>query len=138
MRYHGLKMSVLQSARSLTGASEGNGLAIYRIKAFFMHEHEREAARDAASKSVIKDPEWTPGYVVGVIDEQDIPGLAKKGLVITPVEKIEDEPDAGALLVARPTTSSRRMRRGAPARGTRLLGTTSANPDLTSLTISVF
>ena len=31
----------------------------YRIKAYFMHEHEQEAAKTAVATSVIAEAEWT-------------------------------------------------------------------------------
>src|SRR5262245_36363034 len=66
-------------------------MARYRVKAFFMHEREKDAAETAAKQSLITSAEWTEGYVLGVVDERDIPKLAKQGLVITPVEKVERE-----------------------------------------------
>jgi len=60
----------------------------YRIKAYFMHEHEQDAAKEAVDASVITDAEWTPGYVMGVVHEPRIESLSKQGLVISLVEKI--------------------------------------------------
>src|SRR5688500_16982841 len=60
----------------------------YRIKAYFMHEHEEDAAKDAVAESVIRDAEWTPGYVMGLVDESAIKSLSKKGLVVSLVEEI--------------------------------------------------
>ena len=64
-------------------------MAKYRIKAYFMHEHEAQAAQDAVDASVISEPEWTRGYLMGVVDGSKIKSLTKKGLVISAVEKIE-------------------------------------------------
>ena len=44
-------------------------MAKYRVKAYFMHEHEQEAATKAAEANIIEGAEWTPGYVLGVVDE---------------------------------------------------------------------
>jgi subtilisin family serine protease len=55
-----------------------------------MHEHEEAAAKQAAAESVIESAEWTPGYVMGVVDESAIAGLKKKGLVVTVVETLTD------------------------------------------------
>lgn len=66
----------------------------YRIKAYFMHEHEQSAAKKAADASVLADVEWTPGYVMGVINESEIESLSKQGLVISLVEKIESADEA--------------------------------------------
>ena len=60
----------------------------YRVKAYFMHEHERDAAKEAVDTSLIADAEWTPSYVMGVVDEHEIESLSKKGLVVSLVEKI--------------------------------------------------
>ena len=60
----------------------------YRIKAYFMHEHEQDAAKEAVTASVIKNAEWTAGYVMGVVDKAAIKSLSKKGLVISLVEEI--------------------------------------------------
>ena len=60
----------------------------YRIKAYYMHEHERASAQKAADSSLIADAEWTPGYVMGVVDESSIKSLSKKGLVVSLVEKV--------------------------------------------------
>jgi len=60
----------------------------YRIKAYFMHEHEKEAAQKAVDSAVIADAEWTPGYVMGIVDKPKIKSLSKKGLVISIVEDV--------------------------------------------------
>jgi hypothetical protein len=61
----------------------------FRVKAFFMHEDEETAARDAQNSGILTDTDWTAGYVLGVIDEQHIQQLVVRGLVVTPVEQIE-------------------------------------------------
>jgi hypothetical protein len=64
-------------------------MAKFRVKAFFMHEREKAAAEQAEKDHVITDTEWTDGYLMGVVDESEILGLAEKGLVITPIESVE-------------------------------------------------
>jgi serine protease AprX len=64
-------------------------MAIYRVKVFFMHENELDAAKQAEGAKTITDTEWTEGYVIGLIDEAHVAGLAKQGLVITPIERVE-------------------------------------------------
>ena len=54
-------------------------MATYRVKAFFMHESERDAAERAEQAKVITEAEWTDGYVIGVIDEKQVAGLVKGG-----------------------------------------------------------
>jgi subtilisin family serine protease len=88
-------------------------VALFRVKAFFIHEHEADAARDAERTSALTETEWTDGYVLGVIDEKYIPRLARRGLVITPVEKVEIESPATA------TPSMRRSMRSFASRGKR-------------------
>jgi serine protease AprX len=78
----------------------------YRVKAFFMHEREQQAAADAEQAATLSDCEWTDGYVIGVIDEPEIARLRQQGLVITPIE-IVDVPEEGA-----PITRSARSTRG--------------------------
>jgi hypothetical protein len=60
----------------------------YRIKAYFMHDSEQAAARQAVDSAAIADAEWTDGYVMGVVDETEIENLSKQGLVISLVEQI--------------------------------------------------
>jgi hypothetical protein len=69
-------------------------MAKFRVKAFFMHESELATAKRAEDLNVITDTEWTDGYLMGVIDEADIQGLAQQGLVITPIEILETRDDA--------------------------------------------
>lgn len=76
----------------------------YRVKAFFVHESELDAARVAEQAATITDTEWTDGYVIGVIDQADVAGLVNKGLVVTPIERIEVAPRSGL----RPTRSGLR------------------------------
>ena len=64
-------------------------MALYRVKVFFMHEHERAAAAAAERAAALTETEWTDGYVMGVIDEGAISGLTDQGLVITPIEMLE-------------------------------------------------
>ena len=64
-------------------------MTTYRVKVFFMHENELDAAKQAEVAKTITDTEWTEGYVLGVIDEAHAAGLAKQGLVITPIERVE-------------------------------------------------
>ena len=79
----------------------------YRVKAYFMHEHEERAAREAASNALIESPEWTSGYVMGVVDQSDIGKLQANGLVVTPIEKITPTPakKAGTKKRAQPQLS---------------------------------
>jgi subtilisin family serine protease len=60
----------------------------YRIKAYFMHEHEHDVAQKAVDKSIISDAEWTPAYVMGVVDKSKIKSLTKQGLAVSVVEEI--------------------------------------------------
>jgi serine protease AprX len=78
-------------------------MAQFRVKAFFMHEHEAAAAKRAEEASIITDTEWTDGYVMGIVDESQIAQLVGQGLVITPVEQIETEATA-------PSTTTRSVR----------------------------
>jgi hypothetical protein len=71
-------------------------MAKFRVKAFFMHEHEAAAAKRAEEASAITDTEWTDGYVIAVVDESEIPALVRQGLVITPIEIVETSGDPGA------------------------------------------
>jgi subtilisin family serine protease len=64
-------------------------MTTYRVKAFFMHENELDAAKRAEVAKTITDTEWTEGYVIGLIEEGHVAGLAKQGLVITPIERVE-------------------------------------------------
>jgi subtilisin family serine protease len=66
----------------------------FRVKAYFMHEHEHDAAQKAVETSVITDAEWTDGYVMGVVDEAGIKALSKKGLVVSLVEQITSAEEA--------------------------------------------
>ena len=63
-------------------------MARYRVKAYFMHESEEAAAKKAVDDSLLESPEWTPGYVMGVVDEADIAKLSEDGLVVTPIEEV--------------------------------------------------
>ena len=54
-------------------------MARYRIKAYFMHEPEQAAARRAVDARVIDEAEWTPGFVLGVVDESRIEDLCARG-----------------------------------------------------------
>ena len=71
-------------------------MARYRVKAFFMHEREADAAKLAEQQETLKEVEWTDGYVIGVIDEMDVPNLIKQGLVITPIERVETRTETAA------------------------------------------
>lgn len=71
-------------------------MAKYRIKAYFMHEHEQEAAHKAVNKSIIGDAEWTEGYVMGVVDGSRLKALSKQGLVVSLIEKIETSDQGSA------------------------------------------
>ncbi len=57
----------------------------FRVKAFFMHPGGAGRRRDrTATDGVFSDAEWTDGYLMGVLDEKDIPGLVQKGLESSP------------------------------------------------------
>jgi serine protease AprX len=60
----------------------------YRIKAYYMHEHEVQAARDAERASLITDTEWTPSFVMGVADQSAIESLHAEGLVVSLIEEV--------------------------------------------------
>src|SRR5262245_60974959 len=86
------------------GEQEIRRMARYRVKAFFMHEHEEAAARQAENNATITETEWTQGYVMGVVDEHEIAQLTAQGLVVTPIEQVEtqDEADAAPVRSSRP------------------------------------
>jgi hypothetical protein len=113
----------------------GLHMALFRVKAFFMHEHERVAAANAEQAAVLTDTEWTDGYVMGVIDESEIQALIDRGLVVTPIELLET-PDRDAS----GTRSARRVKpaRGATAelRGARPLTSVVPNKDAASKILS--
>src|SRR5262245_42626523 len=90
----------------------------FRVKAFFMHEHEKAAAARAVSDGAITDSEWTDGYLMGVVDEKKIPELAQQGLVITPIEMVENARSAAAP----PSRSVRSVARLAREQATKPLG----------------
>jgi serine protease AprX len=110
-------------------------MALYRVKAFFMHEHERVAAADAEQAAVLSNTEWTDGYVIGVIDESEIPALIDQGLVVTPIEVLETPDRDGS-----GTRSARRVKpaRSAAAglRGARPLASVIPNKDTASKILS--
>jgi hypothetical protein len=60
----------------------------YRVKAYYMHEHERAAAERAESESIIQSAEWTDGYVMGLVDKTQLKSLSEKGLVVSVVEEV--------------------------------------------------
>jgi serine protease AprX len=72
-------------------------MAKYRVKVFFMHESEEAAAKAAVT---LTETEWTDSYVIGVIDSKDIAGLAREGLVVKPVERIEPQSDTASPSIA--------------------------------------
>jgi serine protease AprX len=91
-------------------------MTIYRVKVFFMHENELDVAKQAEFAKIITDTEWAEGYVIGLIDESHVAGLAKQGLIITPIERVE--------IVKRPSGSrsrsgARRVARAARSAGQR-------------------
>lgn len=51
-------------------------VAEYRIKAYFMHEHEQSAAHNAEEAKIIKDAVWTDGYVIGVVKQHNFKKLS--------------------------------------------------------------
>lgn len=64
----------------------------YRIKAYYMHESEEQAAQEAVASTAITEPVWTDGYVMGVVDESAIESLSLKGLVVSLVEEVGTQP----------------------------------------------
>jgi subtilisin family serine protease len=56
-------------------------MAIKKVVAHFMHEHEAGAARD-----MLSDAEFTDGYAIGSIDEDQIPHLRAAGLIVAVVD----------------------------------------------------
>jgi serine protease AprX len=83
------------------------------------HEREKEAAAQAASDGAITDSEWTDGYLIGVVEEAEIPELMKQGLVIAPIEILEKADDASA---QQPSRSVRSVSLLARKQGARPLG----------------
>ncbi len=71
-------------------------MTMYRVKAYYMHEHEEAAARQAESNAQIADAEWTPSFVMGVVDDAGIKSLQKKGLVVSLVEEVASGAGAAA------------------------------------------
>src|SRR4051812_45333548 len=57
----------------------------YRVKAYYIDETEREEARQLEERKLIRDAEWTEGYVLGLVDDQNFSDLMAKGLVVTPI-----------------------------------------------------
>ncbi|PBC01436.1 S8 family serine peptidase [Mesorhizobium sp. WSM3860] len=106
-------------------------MAKYRVKAFFMHERERDVARAAETVGTITEAEWTEGYVIGVIDSKDISRLASGGLVVKPVEIIESRSDAVSPPIAEATRGGESHggapRKPATIRGGRSLAITIAD-----------
>lgn len=94
----------------------------FRVKAFFMHPGERDAAAQAATDGVFSDVEWTDGYLMGVVDEKNIPALVDKGLVITPIESLEAPGEAST----RSVRSVRQVSRGVRELGRSVAGKTEA------------
>ncbi len=120
-------------------------MAKYRVKLYFVHENEEQAARDAVAQQRIAGAEWTQGYVLGIVDEKEFPALAEQGLVIAPIEKLQrarrqpapipqvgsveppTHPETASLVASRPRPSTSAA---APARrraAVRRLSTTSIN-----------
>ncbi|MDQ3749466.1 MAG: S8 family serine peptidase [Acidobacteriota bacterium] len=66
----------------------------YRIKAYFMHEYEEGAAKDAVNNSIITEAEITPGYIMGVVEESAISKLSDQGLVVSVVEEVVEAAEA--------------------------------------------
>jgi serine protease AprX len=92
-------------------------MAKYRVKAFFMHESEAAAAKQAQSGAIITEAEWTDGYVSGVIDEEHIAKLATQGLVIVPIARVETSAKSRAPQTrSRSGGSQREIRRRAAER----------------------
>lgn len=69
-------------------------MAKCRIKAYFMHEHEHAAAQEAVNTGVVTEVEWTPSFVMGVVDENRVKSLTEKGLVVSVVEEVVPAGDA--------------------------------------------
>jgi serine protease AprX len=69
-------------------------MAKYRIKAYFIHENEEMAAKEAVNNSTITGAEWTPSFIMGVVDEDGITSLRKSGLVVSIIEKVDAGADA--------------------------------------------
>ena len=90
-------------------------MAQFRVKAFFMHEDEQQAAKNAEKASVMTDTEWTEGYLMGVIEEREISALVGQGLVITPIERVETKADASRIAV-RSLRPLKRVGERAPAK----------------------
>src|SRR5262245_3347020 len=67
-------------------------MAKYRVKAFYLHEHEHAAARQAEKNGIIKSAEWTEGYVIGIVDKQQIKALLDDGVVVSVIEEVAANP----------------------------------------------
>lgn len=67
-------------------------MAKFRVKAFYMHEHERTAATQAEGAKIIRNAEWTDGYVMGVVDQQQFKSLSDQGLVVSVIEEVVAQP----------------------------------------------
>ena len=75
-------------------------MAKFRVKAFYMHEHEHDAAKQAEEASIIQNAEWTDGYVLGVVDQTQFKSLADQGLVVSVVEEVVSQPSQATNEVA--------------------------------------
>lgn len=73
----------------------------YRVKAFFLTDTEQAVAQRAVQDGNIQSPEWTQGYVMGIVNEPFMADLQKQ-LAITRVEQVAEAPasDTAAELVA--------------------------------------
>jgi subtilisin family serine protease len=67
-------------------------MAKFLVKAFYIHEHEHAAAKQAEDASIIQNAEWTDGYVLGVVDQTKFKTLSDQGLVVSVVEEVASQP----------------------------------------------
>lgn len=122
---HLIGASVVHGAAPFANKREFK-VAKFRVKAFFMHEHEKAAAAGAVGNGTVTDFEWTDGYLIGVVDETKITELTQQGLVITPIEMLEETGGASAQRSVR-SVSRLAQKQGAKPLGMSVIGKSAAN-----------
>ncbi len=75
-----------------------NSMVRKKIMAHFMHENERDAARN-----IMSQVQETQSYLLGEIEEGDIPQLKKQGLIVQPIDDqpVSETPGLGTSLRSR-------------------------------------
>lgn len=81
----------------------------YRIKAYLINEKDESACRAAIDNATLGSPEWTEGYVIGVVDRQGLASLTRQGVMVSPIEEIVETSETGPLLSLLGGTSGLRV-----------------------------